>query len=735
MKQVTHTQRDGAILIQDVPPPMLRSGGLLVRTACSVISAGTERTKVEVAKKGLLGKALARPDQVRQVIESAQQIGVAATYQKISSRMDALIPLGYSSAGVVIRAGADTRGFAPGDRVACGGATATHSEIVYVPQNLCARVPDGVGLDEAAFATVGSIALHGVRQSEATLGETVGVIGLGLLGLMTVQLLRSAGCRVVGIDIDDARCELARRFSADAVFSPDSPDAERMTRRVSTAGLDAVIVTAATSSNEPVVLAGRLARDRAIVVVVGAVGIDVPRSPYYEKELEVRLSRSYGPGRYDSQYEEKGTDYPIGYVRWTEGRNMMAILDLIAQRKLDVRSLITHRFSLADATAAYDLLGRRSVPFLGIVLDHGVPEPSTTAISAASGPIHVRPDRNGAGKIGIGLIGAGNFAQAMLLPHLHRHADVRLRAVMTPGGLTARSVADRVGFEVCAGEPETVLADPDVRLVLIASRHDSHAALAAAALRAGKAVFVEKPLALTPHQQEEVVAAYHQAGRRAAEELGHVSPFLMVGFNRRFQPLVRSLREFMHEGGEPMLVHYRVNAGYIPRDHWTQDRETGGGRIVGEVCHFVDLILHLVNQPPREVYAHALPDAGRYSRDNLSVLIHFSDGSTATITYAANGDRGIEKERIEVFGGGRCGVLEDFRKLTLAAGGKTQVRKSGPDKGHRAEMTALVDAMTRGLPAPIPFQEAVRSMNVTFAIEEALAAGQPVTLGPGRGTV
>jgi len=705
--------------VTEVPSPMLRPDGLLVATAYSLISAGTERAKVEVARKNLVGKALARPDQVRQVMQTARQIGLQATYQKVSSKLDALSALGYSSAGVVISVGEHVDGFSPGDRVACaGGGYANHAEVVYVPRNLCAVVSDDVGLDEAAYATVGAIALQGVRQASPMLGETIGVIGLGLLGLLTVQLLRANGCRVLGVDIDPARCELARQLGADAATTPTDPDVEPLAHRLNPIGLDAVILTAATSSSEPIKLAGRLSRDRGRVVVVGAVGMDVPRSPFYEKELEVRLSRSYGPGRYDPNYEEKGVDYPPGYVRWTEGRNMDAFLDLVSQRKVDVKALTTHRFPLAEAQGAYSVIqGATNGPYLGVLLDYGLQADQIPRLSSAA-PVQVRPAQIGTGKIGLALLGAGSFAQSMLLPHLRSNAHVRLRSVVTPSGLTARSVAEKSGFEVCGAEADVAFDDPEVCLVIVASRHNSHADLAARALSAGKAVYVEKPLGLTGEELDTVIEAYSSAP----------APFLMLGFNRRFAPLVIALREFMSRAGEPLLMHYRVNAGYIPREHWTQDPEEGGGRVVGEVCHFVDLLLHLAGSAPVEVYAYTLPDMGRYNRDNVAATIRFANGSAGTITYAANGDRGLDKERLEVFGGGRAAVLDDFRELAMASGGKRTLKKSSPDKGHRAEMQALIEAVRRGAPSPVPFEQAVMSMRATFAIVQAITTGKPVPI-------
>lgn len=719
MKQVVQSQQTGKVEVAEVPAPAARPGGVLVRTAYSLISAGTERAKREIAQKNLVEKALARPDQVRQVLDSARTAGVAATIQKVRARLESLDPLGYSSAGIVVAIGEGVGEFAPGDRVACAGAGyANHAEYAWAPRNLCAAIPDGVSLDEAAYGTVGAIALQGVRQALPTLGEVVGVIGLGLVGLLAVQLLRAAGCRVIGIDIDPGRCDLARTVGADGATRPDDPSLDRLVQQHSPAGLDAVLLTAATQSNDPVRLAARLCRDRGRVVVVGDLGLDLPRAPFYDKELELRLSRSYGPGRYDRSYEEQGIDYPIGYVRWTENRNLTAFLDLVAQRKIDLATLTTHRFTLDQAEAAYDVIeGKSKQHYLGVLLDYQL-TPGQAIEAPTRRPVVLRPPRSRGGTLGLGLIGAGNFAQAMLLPHLRSQDNVELRTVVTPSGLTARSVADRVGFAQCASDPEAVFADPAIDLVVIASRHGSHAGLVRRAIEAGKAVFVEKPLALSPAQLDEVIAAYGSAA----------APFAMVGFNRRFAPLVVQLREFFATSHEPLLISYRANAGFVPRQHWTQDPVDGGGRIVGEVCHFVDLARFLVGQPVTRVVASGLPDGGRYSQDNVAATLQFADGSAATILYAANGDRGVEKERIEVFGGGRAAVLDDFRSLGLAVGGKRTTHRSGADKGHRAEMQALVRAVAGGAPEPILFAESVEATRVTFALLDSLASGQSVEL-------
>jgi len=706
---------------RDVPSPLLQSTGLVVRTVCSLISAGTERAKVEVAKKSLLGKALAKPEQVRLVLDMVRQAGVAATYHKVAARLNALSPLGYSSAGVVVAAGTHAVGFQPGDRVACAGAGyANHAEYVYVPRHLCALVPPGVAFDQAAYATAGAIALQGVRQAAPTLGETMGVVGLGLLGILSVQLLKAGGCRVVGIDPDQGRRELAEALGADAVVSPSDPALEAAVRRHAPAGLDAVILCAATSSSEPVRQAGRLSRDRGRIVIVGAVGLDIPRSPFYEKEIDIRMSRSYGPGRYDPDYEEHGHDYPIGYVRWTEGRNLSAFLDQIAAGRVDVRRLTTHRFRLDEAERAYDLLQNRTGErYLGILLDYG--EPGAAPAAEAPAPITVHPPRGLArDRMTVGFIGAGSFAQSMLLPHLTRDQRVTLRAVATAGGLTARSVAERAGAEVCASDPEVLLSDASLDLIIVATRHDSHAGLAVRGLEAEKAVFVEKPLATDEEQLDQVVGAWDRSSRR----------FLMVGFNRRFAPLITKLKSFMSVSPEPMALHYRVNAGYVPPEHWAQDPAFGGGRIIGEVCHFVDLLAFLCGSLPQEIYARALPDQGRYRRDNVSIVATFANGSVGTISYVANGDRAVAKERIEVFSGGRAALLDDFRTLTLAEGGHARRHTASPDKGHAAEMAALVDAVRSGGPSPVPFEESVVVTRATFAMLQSLATGLPVSLVP-----
>lgn len=681
MKQVVQSLRTGVLTVEEVPAPLPRAGGVLVQTLASAVSAGTEKAKVELAKKNLVAKAIARPDQVQKVLVTLRTEGVRATYQKIRNKLDALSPLGYSAAGRVVAVGDGCDSFAIGDLVACAGAGyANHAELIWVPENLCARVPPGVSADHAAFATIGAIALHGVRQAEARLGETIAVIGLGLIGQLTVQLLRASGCRIVGIDLDPWKVE---RAACDLGLVRSDAVEDRVRAFTAGRGVDAVIITAAASSNDPIVLAGALARDRAHVVIVGAVPAEIPRTPYYEKELDVRMSRSYGPGRYDRAYEDKGIAYPIGYVRWTEQRNLEAVLDAIAATRIEIEPLITHRVSIADAIRAYDLVG--SEGSLGIVL--GYPEAGSRAAVITSEPSRA--------PVRLGMIGAGNFAGGVLLPLLADMPQVGLSAICTASGTRAKELAARFGFTRAVGSVDDVLGDPEITAVLIATRHDQHAQLAERALAAGKAVFVEKPLALDRTGLARVFAAG--------------TP--MVGFNRRFSPHTRRVIAALRG---PRVIQIRVNAGAMAPDHWSHD---DGGRVLGEGCHFVDLAQALAASPITRVFA-----SGR--RDDVVITLDFADGSVATIAYASQGDPATGKERIEVFGGGVTAVIDDFRTTTI---GK-QTWSSAQDKGHREELARFVSTVSHGAPPPIPRDELFRSSLATIAVLESLATGAPITL-------
>lgn len=713
MKQVVQNYRTGDLLVDDVPTPTLRAGGLLVQTVVSAVSAGTEKSKVDLARKNLVGKAMARPDQVKKVLDTLRKEGVRATYNKVRNKLDSLSPLGYSAAGRVVAVGDGCEGFRVGDAVACGGAGfANHAELIWVPENLCARIPEGVSLEDAAFATIGAIALQGIRQAESVFGETVAVIGLGLIGQLTCQLLRAAGCSVIGIDVDPWKVELARQHGFTNAWLRTDDVVGKTRNATAGAGADAVIITAGAPTNDPFVLAGDLARDRAHVVLVGAVPVDVPRSPYYEKELDVRLSRSYGPGRYDRGYEEKGHEYPIGYVRWTENRNMQAFVNALASRQLELTKLITHRIPLADAKRAYDLIaGDLGEPFLGVVIaypDNGMP---ATKVATPG----VRPKRD---RATVGFIGAGSFAGGTLIPALKKQSGVALSKVCTASGLTARDVAIRHGFAHAVSSPDEILDDPDINIVFIATRHDSHAQLAEQALKRGKAVFVEKPLALTRDALSAVMSA---TSSNAA---------LTVGFNRRFSPHVHRVRTAFASYTGGLAIYIRVNAGAIPADNWVHDPDLGGGRILGEACHFIDLAQCLAGSSIERVYASGLglPDPDSKLRDTVSVTLEMSNGSIATILYASKGDPASGKERIEVFGGGISAVIDDFITTTITRGGRSETFDTKQDKGHSEELARFLRMVTHSGVAPIPLDELRISTLATIATIESLSVGSPVVI-------
>lgn len=714
MKQVSQSMKGGRVEVLDVSAPTLRPQGVLVRTAWSLISAGTEGAKFDLGQKSLLAKARSRPDQVKQVLDKVRRDGVLRTYRTVTARLEERSAIGYSSAGVVAQVGELAPGFMVGERVACGGGDyASHAEYAYVPATLCLAVPEGVGLDEAAFATVGAVALQGVRQSGATVGDRVAVIGLGLVGQLCVQLLRAAGCEVAGADLDGSRCAAGAALGTVAATSATGSVAVNdLLAATGGVGYDAVIIAAGTKSDAPIELAGQIARDRGTVVVVGDVGMRVSRASFYEKELTLKLSRSYGPGRYDPLYEEMAIDYPIGYVRWTEQRNMAEFLRLVAEGRVDVKALITHHFAVDDAAKAYAAVTDSESGSLGVLLEYPQGEPEQPRIEI--GPPDVgEPTR---GPIGVGFLGAGNFATATLLPALGADARFAPRGVYTPSGLSARDVAERRGFAFCAGSPDEVLSDPDTRAIVIATRHASHASLVVQALRAGKVVFVEKPLAITETELDEVVASQGETGG-----------VLTVGFNRRFAPHVRKMVAALARRSSPATIVLRVNAGAIPPTHWIQRPEEGGGRIVGELCHFVDLAACLVGAPAVRVFAagadrHASP----LLTDNLSVTLSFADGSLATIVYAATGDTAYPKERIEVFWEGKVMVCDDFKRLSLTQGGRTRTtRAQQADKGHQAEMKAFLD-LAGGRPSRVlTFADCVASNAATFKVIESLCTGLP----------
>ncbi len=728
MKQVLQHARTGEITVEEVPPPQLLPGCVLVRIAASVVSAGTERASAEFARKSLLQKAQARPDLVREVISKVRRDGIFSAIEAVRSRLDQPQSPGYSSAGTVIAVGEGVTDLQPCDRVACAGAGfALHAEIACVPRLLVARIPprpagDEVPFDEAAFATLGAVALHGIRNAEAKLGDLVAVIGLGLLGQLTVQLLKAAGCRVLGMDLDPVRADLAQRMGADGAASLAAAFRDLCTETSRGAGVDSVLITAETSSSDPVNLAGAIARDRAIVVAVGTVGMDIERKAYYEKELDFRVSRSYGPGRYDAAYEQKGRDYPIGYVRWTETRNMEAFVQLLGDRKVDVGALITHRFPIEGAQSAYGLItGKSREPFLGVVIQYSATADDLRTLAVVPARAEAAPRSQGASAAGVsvGLLGAGVFAAGTLIPAMKASRNTTLVSVCAANGSHAQYVERKFGFRNCTTDEAQLINDPAINAVVIATRHHLHAKQVLAALAPGKHVFCEKPLCLSEEELCSITTAY----------LGippHERPTLMVGFNRRFAPMATRMKSFLAPISEPLALHYRINAGYLPPDHWVNDREQGGGRILGEVCHFVDLLMFLAASPILEVEARPVGNSGRYSGDNVLVVLRFANGSEGTISYLANGDRAFSKERIEVFGGGSAAVLEDYRRLELVRDGRKEILHSRwrQDKGHRGEWAAFVQAVKNQNSLPISFEELVCSTLATLRIDESVATGK-----------
>jgi len=703
--------KSGELSVADVPPPMCRPGHVLVRTAASLISAGTEKSKIDLGKKSLLGKARERPDLVKKVIDKVRTEGFATTFTAVKAKLDAAIPLGYSAAGTVAEVGEGVEGFAIGDRVACAGASyASHAEMISVPKNLCVKVPDEVEIEAAAFGTLGAIALQGVRLAAPTLGEAVVVIGLGLLGQITIQLLRANGCRVFGIDTDTTKFDLARELGAEDCCSPaDARDVVEGWSRGR--GADAVLITAATRSNDPVELAGEISRLKGRVVVVGLVGMDVPREPYYERELTLQMSMSYGPGRYDAEYEERGHDYPFEYVRWTEGRNIEAFLDLIADGSIDIARLISHRFPIEKAQDAYALIEAGSKePYLGILLTYDQDKPLAKRIELVS------KAGTKASRVAVGMIGAGTYARKFLLPNLKANG-VEFRSIATAAGLSAKDIGTQYGFAAAVSDPTDVIGDTDTNLIVIATRHNTHAPLAQQALENGKHVFVEKPLAMNDGELDGVLAAAEASTGR-----------LLVGFNRRFSPAARTAKEFFDKRQSPLSILYRVNAGRIDRDSWIQDPVEGAGRIVGEVCHFIDLMQYLTGSVTTRVFAESVTtrDAAATEADSVVVTLKFADGSNGSIAYLAEGDSSLAKERIEIFGEGKSCVIDDFRSVTTYRKGReSSARSRGQDKGQTEEMKQLCSVVLSGGPSPILLDDLASTTRATFRILDALRTGVP----------
>ncbi|OKH87465.1 bi-domain-containing oxidoreductase [Thalassospira sp. TSL5-1] len=715
MKQVTQTLRTGIIEVTDVPVPTLTDKFVLVQNSVSIISAGTEKTKIDMGKKSLLQKAKARPDLVRQVISKIKTEGLRKTLQTVTSRLDAPSPLGYSCAGAVIAAGGLVEGLQPGDRVACGGANyANHAEFITVPKNLIVKVPENVSNEEAAFTTVGSIALQGVRLSKPQLGETFLVVGLGLLGQITVQLLKANGCQVIATDLDTSLIKKAECFGAIGLVA--GTDAASVCRAITAGhGVDGVLVCAGSSSNSIIEMCGEVTREKGRVVVVGAVRMDIPRENYFKKEINVVISRSYGPGRYDPFYEENGNDYPLAYVRFTEQRNMETFLELVSQGKLDVKSLITHRFQVKEAASAYNLIeGTKTEPYLGILLQYNPESYSNTDSSR----IAIKPATVSGDKIKLSFYGAGNYATASLLPPMQANGKVSFDGLVTASGRSAKGVAKQFGFVFCAAHFDELLQN-DSDAIVIATRHDTHGPAVRDALLAAKHVYVEKPLAMHIDELAEIHTAYNKSSKAQ----------LMVGFNRRFAPATKKVIEHFSGVQSPLVVNIRINAGYIPANHWSQDPQAGGGRMIGEGCHFIDLASALVSSNVKSIYAIGSSKAEKSAllNDNLCLALSFTNGSVANITYTADGSKAMAKEYIEVFGGGRSAQINDFKEISLFKGDthKQKIKLGVQDKGQNSMIATWLESLQTGI-ACIDYDCLMATSLATVMAVESMTIGAPM---------
>ena len=748
MQQVIQNVRNGKLELVTLPDPIVRPGHVLLANRFSVISAGTERMVRELAQKSLVGKARERPDHVRRVLQKARSEGLWNTIQQVRETLDQPMPMGYCSAGVVLACGNGVQEYQPGDLLASNGP---HAEIVCTPKNLCARVPEGVPLDQAAFTILGAIALQGVRLSRSALGETVLVIGLGLIGQITVALLKAAGARVFGTDLNAAKCQLARTMGAE-VARPGIA-AKDVLAMAGGLGADAVLITASTKSNAPIDLAANAVRQKGRVVLVGVVGLELDRRPFYFKEAEFVVSCSYGPGRYDPRYEEGGHDYPPAYVRWTEQRNMQAVLDLMATGRLDLSPLISHRLSVDEATKAYELIESGSEPYLGIVLEYPrsdsvgetrtielqQPDASTEKGSdpvcrnGPEGAAHKRGltsfprpfprHRTGSRPLNVGCLGAGNFARAVLLPKLCSIAGVSPAVLCSAGGVSAAHTGKKLGFARATSDEAEVFADTTVDAVFVITRHDLHARQVVEAVRAGKHVFVEKPLCLTVEELADIEAQL--------QATGDPTGFVMVGFNRRFSPAAVAVKRFFSDCCSPLTASIRFNAGAIPADHWTQDEAIGGGRIIGEACHAIDLATYLIGSPPVRVFAESIggPNAPATTDDQCFITLRHSNGSISNIAYLAGGDKACPKERVEVIGDGKVAVIDDFRSAVGWSGGKRKkLWRGAQDKGHTAELNAFVQAVADGDGSPIDWAELRATTLASILAVRSLREGYPIDM-------
>jgi len=719
VKQVLQSYRDGKISLTEVPEPACKSGGLLVRNVASLISPGTEKLMIETGQKSILGKARARPDLVRQAWAKAKKEGFISVYKEAMHRLDDPIPMGYSAAGVVLEVGAGVRGYQPGDRVAvCGAGFASHAEVVWVPENLCVPMPAEVDFETAAFNTLGAIALHGVREAQLTLGERAVVIGLGLIGLITLQLLKAQGCRVIGVDLDQAKVTLARGMGADLALVPGRDDVEEAVANFTGGfGADAVIITAATEDARPIRLAESVARERARLVLVGVAELSLTRKAFWEKELVFTVSKASGPGSVAPRYEARGFDYPLPYVRWTEGRNLQAFLDLVAQGRVQVDRLISHRFAIDEAVQAYELIIKGKEPYIGVILKYPEPPGGREAprvrkvwLQAGTAPEQAAPRS-------VGFIGGGMFTKNILLPALKKVQGVDLVGVATTTGASAQHLASKFGFSYACTDQQEILQDSRINSVFIMTRHNLHCAQVVAALQAGKHVFVEKPLCLTEGELEEIVQAYDG------------SRLLVVGFNRRFSPLTQEVKASLTKRTTPLVMLYRVNAGFYPADLWVHDPEVGGGRLLGEGCHYVDFFRYFTGCPAISVNTACISgEKGKYGPDdNVSVTLNFEDGSLGQIIYTSKGSKLFSREYFEVYCEESVGVIEDFRQAQIvSAGRRKNIKKFSMNMGYQEEMGFFFKALENPSLYGELFQSFVDSTRATLRALDSLRQGTPL---------
>jgi predicted dehydrogenase/threonine dehydrogenase-like Zn-dependent dehydrogenase len=701
MHQLTQQLKSGTMEILEVPFPSLGIGQVLVRNYFSVISAGTEGKTVSDARKGYIAKAQSRQKEVRQVIEMIKNNGLAETYKLVMNKLEAPAALGYSCAGEVIAVGENVDNFKVGDHVACGGQGAYHADVVSVYKNLCVKVPENVELKHAAFTTIASIAIQGIRQADLRFGESCVIIGLGLVGQITIQILNAAGVKTIGVDIDDRQVEAAVRNGAVLSLNRTQSGIERIILNETLGmGADAVIITAGSSSLDPVNFAGEICRKKGKVVIVGAVPTGFDRANYYKKELELLMSSSYGPGRYDLNYEEKGIDYPAGYIRWTENRNMQSFIDLLSAGRVDINKVITHTFSLEDSPEAYNMIIGKSENYSGILIRYDEQKVLQKMVSLGTTQYNQQ-------EANVGFTGAGNFAQNILLPRLKGLCN--FTGIATAHGNTARYVADKYKFGYCTDTADSIFEDGNTNTVFIATRHNLHAKYVIKALKAGKNIFVEKPLAINQGELEEIRSVFENSDQ---------SNRLMVGFNRRFSPFIQKVQKlFLPE--QPKAMNFRINAGYVPPDNWVHDPEIGGGRIIGEVCHFIDLAMYIASSPIVSIVANTMnkksgPD------DTLSISISFQNGSVASISYFSNGSKSLPKENIEIFCDGVTAIIDDFKTLTIFDKKVTKHKLKSQDKGHSNEVQEFIKSIKEGKPSPIPFTDLYLATMATFRVLDSL---------------